>query len=382
MKDFPLIRSPKAAAVSTLLMVLPLLLLSGSALGGMYAVLLVLYLLPTAACLSAAVSGLMPMALGNAAGLFAMYRLFGNQGLVLASVYLLPILALFLLAVSLRIPFRQACPAMIGVHAAVLAGCFLLVQSWTGGRLYEAAGEQAAALMSRWDLGDTMLYQLYSMGMIDLPESLEGSALMPVLGGYVLSAAARQDLLLSLSTMITRTLSLLVPNVIVTQSILGGVACLLLPLRFGYIAAEKRAYLAAPRKEAGEGEVGSEAAPAAPPVDFPTLDMPRFETWHLPRGMGWQVGLLLLAGYLLRSSAHPTAAIAGTVLYSAGHAIFSIQGAALVNFMQKSKGTRRGWRVIVPILLLLFSLLVFIGIFDQISNIRRLRKPREPKEEI
>ena len=93
-------------------------------------------------------------------------------------------------------------------------------------------------------------------------------------------------------------------------------------------------------------------------------------------------GLLLLAGYLLRSSAHPTAAIAGTVLYSAGHAVFSIQGAALVNFMQKSKGTRRGWRVIVPILLLLFSLLVFIGIFDQISNIRRLRKPREPKEEI
>ena len=181
MKDFPLIRSPKAAAVSTLLMVLPLLLLSGSALGGMYAVLLVLYLLPTAACLSAAVSGLMPMALGAAAGLFAMYRLFGNQGLVLASVYLLPILALFLLAVSLRIPFRQACPAMIGVHAALLAGCFLLVQSWTGGRLYEAAGEQAAVLMSRWDLGDTMLYQLYSMGMIDLPESLEGSALMPVL---------------------------------------------------------------------------------------------------------------------------------------------------------------------------------------------------------
>ena len=386
MKDFPLIRSPKGAAVSTLLMVLPLLLLSGSALGGMYAVLLVLYLLPTAACLSAAVSGLMPMALGAAAGLFAMYRLFGNQGLLLSSVYLLPILALFLLAVSLRIPFRQVCPVMIGVHAAALAGCFLLVQSWTGGRLYEAAGEQAAALMSRWELGDTMLYQLYSMGMIDLPESLEGAALMPVLGGYVLSAAARQDLLLSLSTMITRTLSLLVPNVIVTQSILGGVACLLLPLRFGYIAAEKRAYLAAPREEAGEGrregEDEGEAAPAAPPVDFPTLDMPRFETWHLPRGMGWQVGLLLLAGYLLRSSAHPTAAIAGTVLYSAGHAVFSIQGAALVNFMQKSKGTRRGWRVIVPILLLLFSLLVFIGIFDQISNIRRLRKPREPKEEI
>ena len=373
MKDFPLFRSPRAAVTGTLLTALPLLLLSSSALGGLYVVMIVLFLLPAALCITAAVCGLLPMGLGLAAGLVAMGRLFGRQGLILAGLYMLPVLAVFLLAVALRIPFKRACPALIGVHAAALAGCYLLLQAWTGGSLYTAAGERAAQLMRTWEMGDSMLYQLYTTGLIGLPETLEGTALVPVLGGYTLSDAAREDLLLSLSTMVTRSLALLIPNMIVTQSILGGVACLLLPLRLGYIAQERRAFLAAPQEESGGGE-----GPA--PVDFPDLGMPRFETWHLPRGIGWQVGLALAAGYLLRGSANPPLAVAGILLYSAGHAIFSIQGAALVYFMQKLRGTKRVWRVIVISALFLFSVLVFIGIFDQMNNIRGLRKPREPKE--
>ncbi len=374
MKDFPLFRSPRSAVAGTLLTALPLLILSGSLLSGMYAVMLVLFLLPAALCITAAVCGLLPMTLGAAAGLIAMGRLFGQQGLMLAAVYVLPILASFLLAVSLRVPFKRACPGLIGVHVAVLAGCYLLLQSWAGGSLYTAAGEKAAQALKNWELGDNMLYQLYSMGLIGLPEELQGTALTPVLGGYTLSEAAREDLLLSLSTLVTRSLALLIPNVIVTQSILGGVACLLLPLRFGYIAQERRAFLSPSGEESG-GEGPS-------PVDFPDLGMPKFETWHLPRGIGWQVGLALAAGYLLRNSVNPAVSVAGIILYSAAHAVFSIQGAAMVYFMQKLRGTKRVWRVIVIAALFLFSVLVFIGIFDQINNIRGLRKPREPKEGI
>ena len=116
-------------------------------------------------------------------------------------------------------------------------------------------------------------------------------------------------------------------------------------------------------------------------VDFPDLQMPRFETWHLPRGIGWQVGAALVAGYFLRSSASEGLRVAGAILYTAARSLFIIQGAALVNFMQKARGTKRTWRVIVPILLMLFSVLVFLGIFDQISNIRGLRKPRDTKED-
>ncbi|MBR1584850.1 MAG: DUF2232 domain-containing protein [Clostridia bacterium] len=376
MKDFPLYRSPKAAVVSTLLIALPLLLLSSTALSGLYAVFLVIFLLPMAACVAGMVGGLLPMTLGILAGLLAMARLAGARGATLAALYLLPIAACFVLVIALRVPFRQSCPAMIGVHVLALAGCYMLLQGWTGGSLYTAAGQAVVDALENWDLGDLMLYQLFSMGILDLPDHLQGSMLLPVLGGYTLSAAAKQDLLLSLNALVNDMLTALIPNLIVSQSILGGVGCLLLPLRFGYIAAERRAFLS----ESAEGTMTDENGRAQ--VDFPDLQMPRFETWHLPRGIGWQVGAALAAGYFLRASSNAAMNIAGILLYSAAHAVFTIQGAALVNFMQKSRGTKRVWRVIVPVLLMLLSVLVFLGIFDQISNIRGLRKPREPKEEI
>ena len=375
MKDFPLWRSPKAAIVSTLLIAAPVLLLSLSPLSGMYAVLLVIFLLPLAVCLAGLTAGALPMLLGTAAGLVSLTVLGGRPGLILGSVYLLPIVAAFVLVVALRVPFRQSCPALIGVHLLALAGCYLLLQSWSGGNLYDQAGVAVMNALDRWELGDTMLYQLYSMGLVDLPENLRGSALQRVLGGYVLSEAARSDLLLSVRTLVTTLLSSLVPNLIVSQSILGGVGCLLLPLRFGYLAAERRAFLS----ETAEGTVTDAQGRAQ--VDFPDLQMPRFETWHLPRGIGWQVGAALVAGYFLRSSASEGLRVAGAILYTAARSLFIIQGAALVNFMQKARGTKRTWRVIVPILLMLFSVLVFLGIFDQISNIRGLRKPRDTKED-
>lgn len=373
MKDFPLFRSPRAAAIGVVLMALPTVGLSLLPLGGLYATLAVLFLLPAAMCISGLVCGAAPMMAGAAFGLVSMYWVGGSRGLTLGAVYLLPILAAFVLIVALRIPFKQGCPAMIGVHLLAMAGCFLMLQQWAGGRLYAAAGNAVMNVLDRWELGDTMLYQLYAMGMIDLPDALSGTAIQRVIGGYALSEAARSDLLLSVRSLVSGALAAMVPNVIVSQSILGGVACLLLPLRFGYIAAEKRAFLEAPVAEEGE-------EPRRAPVDFPDLQMPKFESWHLPRGIGWQVGLALVIGYFLSTRSGTPAGIAGTILYSASRAVFSIQGAALVNYMQKTRGTKRVWRVIVPLLLMLFSVLIFLGIFDQISNVRGLRKPREPKE--
>ena len=116
-------------------------------------------------------------------------------------------------------------------------------------------------------------------------------------------------------------------------------------------------------------------------VDFPTLDMPPFQTWHIPRGIGWQVGVALIGGYLLRYSRTFALKIAGIMLYGAASSVFMIQGAAFINFIQKRRGSRRFWRVIVPLLLMTTPFLTFIGIFDQMNNARGLRKPPEPKED-
>ena len=371
------VRSVKSAVVGSLLLMIPyLLLLPGREILGplpaVYAVMLTVYLLPLALCLVTMVCGVLPMLIGLITALSTITTLMGTTGLALCALYALPVVGTFLTLVQMQVPFKKSCPIMIGVHVAALALVFAVSQKMTGGDLYNQAGSAVADFLKSWDLGDLLLYEFYSMGLIDLRESLRDNALQSGLYSFTLSDAAREDMLLSVRTMITGQLQLLIPNLIATQSILGGVACLLLPLRFGYLAEEKRAFL----RDEPMGELGEKQK-----VDFPTLDMPPFQTWHIPRGIGWQVGVALIGGYLLRYSGAFALRIAGIMLYGAASSVFMIQGAAFLNFFQKRRGSRRFWRVIVPLLLMTTPFLTFIGIFDQMNNARGLRKPPEPKED-
>ncbi len=381
MKDrLPLVRSVKSCIVGTLLIALPFFffLLPGQRellgpLPAMYASMLILFLLPAALCLAAMVCGTLAAALGLAAAFASIALLTGEPGLTLTAVYVLPVMITFLLIIFYQIPFRKSCPAMIGVHVAALAAAYALAQRMAGGSFYTAAGNAVADFLGNWEMGDMMLYQLYSSGLIGLKNEVTENVLLQVPGGYQLSAAARADMLLSVRSMVTEALQSLIPSLIVSQSVLGGVACLLLPLRFGFLAEEKRAFL-----REGPGELTEDGKQK---INFPTLEMPPFSLWHIPRGIGWQVGTALAAGYVLRLSKAPVLNIAGVLLYTAASSVFMVQGAAAVNFLQKSRGARRLWRVIVPLLLMTIRVLTVIGIFDQISNFRGLRKPPEPKED-
>ena len=294
MKDFPLYRSSQACFAGLLLIVGPLIIFSVSSLTVLYVVFAVLFLLPMAVCIAGLCCGLIPMAAGTLAGLLAMYHALGPTGLGLTAIYLLPIVGAFVAIIHWRVPFWKGCAALIGVHLVSLAAVYVLLQQLTGWQLYAAAGNAAADWLRNWELGDIMLVQLYSSGLIDMEASLQQDL-------YTLSDAAREDMLLSVRTLVTSQLETLVPNIIVSQSILGGVLCLLLPLRFGFIAEEKRAFL---RKNQGrpvkraEDDPGpvlipdaeTEKAEPAPKekIDFPDLGMPPFHQWHIPRGKGWR----------------------------------------------------------------------------------------------
>lgn len=379
MKDFPLIRSPRAVLIGSAAVAVPVLLFAFTMMGWMYVPMMVIFLVPAALCLVAAVCGSLATLAGEAAALAAMGWLFGARGAMLTALYTAPILMAFAWIVIRRVDFKKGCFALIGVHLAALALCFMLLRGWAGGDIYGAAAEAASRALDQWDLGDLLLYELYMFGLIDLPQTLQETALVPTLDGLgmALSDAARSDLLLSLTVRVRSVLFSLVPSVIVSQSILGGVCCLVMPLRFGFIAQERRAFkAAAPMPQPAEGD-----APPHPPVDFPTLNMPPFHTWHLPRGMGLQAGLALIAGYFLQNNANPALCIAGIILYAAARTLFTVQGASFINFLQKQRNRRRVWRVIVPAALMLTPVPIFAGVFDQIVNIRGLRAPRQPKEE-
>ncbi len=380
-KQLPLVRSVKACVTGALLVALPFLffMLPGQRILGplpaLYASLLILYLLPAALCLVTTVCGLASALAGLAAAMACMAALTGPQGMGLAALYLVPVFAAFLIVMRFEIPFWKSLLTMIAVHAAALTAVFLLARGMAGGDLYTGAGSAVASFLESWDMGDLMLYQLYSMGMIDLKSDLAGSALVQVAGGFQLSDAARADMLLSVRSLITSLMRGMAPHLIVSQSITGGTACLLLSLRFGFLAEEKREFLRNdPAAEEAEGD-------RKRPVNFPDLGMPPFNQWHIPRGMGWQVGVALAAGYVLRASDTPALETAGVLLYGAASAIFTVQGLAVVNFLQKKRGSRRFWRVLVPLLLSGTAIPMIAGLFDQINNFRGLRKPPEPKED-
>ena len=381
-KQLPLVRSVKACVIGALLVSLPFLffMLPGQRildpLPALYASLLILYLLPTALCLVTMVCGLASAMAGLMAALACMASLAGSQGLLLTALYLAPVFAAFLIVIRYEIPFWKSLLALIITHAAALTAVYLLARNMAGGDLYGGAGDAVANFLENWDMGDLMLYQMYSMGLIDLKSELAGNALLEVMGGYQLSAAARADMLLSVRSLITGLLRSMVPHLIVSQSITGGTACLLLSLRFGFLAEEKREFLRSDDTiiEEAEGEKKR-------PVQFPDLGMPPLNQWHIPRGMGWKVGVALAAGYLLRVSDSPAMSTAGVLLYGAASSIFAIQGIAAVNHFQKKRGTRRFWRVLLPLLLMTTGFPVIIGVFDQINNFRGLRKPPEPKED-
>ena len=290
MNTFPLIRSLKSAVAGTVLVAVPMLLLSFSPLTGIYAAMLFLMVYPLAVCIVGAVCGLAPMIVDALAGIYALGMLLGLKGAGIGAVYLLPILAGFLLLVHFRVPFWKGCGALICVHVAAFAGVYLWARSLAGGQLYALAGDAAVQALGSTEIGDTLLYQFYSMGLIGLPDDLAQNAVQTGPLGYLtLSDAARQDLLLSVRALVENTLAAAVPNLIISQSILGGVMCLYLPLRFGFLAQEKREFIADAASEAVVMDAKGKRA-----VNFPDLHMPPLSQWHLPRGVGWKVGAALI----------------------------------------------------------------------------------------
>lgn len=375
MNAFPLIRSPKAALFGTLAVVLPLLLTALSPLTGMYTVMLALFLLPLALCTVSMTGGLLPLGVSLLGALYAMFLLLGGDGILLTGVYVLPILLVFAGVIAFRVPYIKAGAALVLSHVASLTAVYLILQQWTGQALYSAAGDAVAAFLRENDLADQILYMFYQSGMITLPESMKETMLIPVEDMFILSPEAKADLILSAANMISSLLSALVPSLLVSQSILGGLGCLYIPLRQGFITASREAF----KKEGDEGYITGEDGKKK--LDFPDIGTPPLSMWYMPRGVGGKIFLALMAGLILQMMASPAAVIAGTLLYTAASTLFLVQGIALINFMQKSRGTKRIFRIIVPALLMMFSVLSMVGMFDQFTNIRRLRKPRDSKEE-
>lgn len=360
MRVIPLLRSPGAAARWIVLMLLPFALTLASPLLAPYAILLIYYLAPLCVCLTAVLGGLVPMLAGVVACMMTLHRLFGLTGALMGCLYLAPVAAAFAVVFALRLPFlRAAAVAAAAMFLSQLA-VFLILQSMTGGRMYEAAGDAVAAYVAGSESCDALLVTLYQSGLIGAAGELSGDMLIEAIGGFTLTDAARADFLLSLSTAVRTLLSAFVPGALVSQSVYTGVGAVALGVRLGRVAWQRKAF----KRSDGETE------------KFPDLGMPPLAKWHLPRGWGLRVGVLAV-GYPLMALGGGTLALAGALMYAAFSAVYAVQGVAFVNFVQHKRDSKRGWRIAAPLLLFLLArqALVILGVVDQISGARGLRPP-------
>ena len=368
MEQLPVVRTVKGALIGAAVF---------AALMGLCATPFVLWIIPLMYLFGACAVATVALAQGLLPGAFALlccgggaYLAFGQAGALLALGFAgLPAVALCILAAR-RVPFWKMTGALVVLQGVCQVALLMILQAQVTGSVYQAAGRAAVNWMQEQEVCDSLLVSLYRYGLIGMEDALKENTLVTVMGGYVLSDAARADMLLSLNTLVAGLLEGLVPSLLVSQSIYGGVLTAALPLKCA-----GRAYTRAAVREEGQEKRG-----LVRNLPVPDVGMPPFEKWFLPRGWGIRVGVLAL-GYVLSMVTDGAMAVLGQMLCGVFSAVYTVQGLSTLNFLQRKRGTRRGWRIAAPVLMMCFlpTATLILGLADQVLNLRMLR-PLPPQK--
>ena len=398
MRKLAMIRSLKAAVFLSVLMLMPLFVMQSQAFYSAYAIALCALYLPGLLYMAALWGGLLPAAVGLVSGVLAAWLPYGWESGVRMLIYLAPGLLALLICAARDVPFHKT--ALITV-AAEMAGGFavlLIMNRQADGALAQKLADQFGQLIQESDQRDTLLLAMLQSGYARLDPSMYGQA-TNFFGG--LSALGREELLLSLKTTLTEMLRLL-PALLITYAIWHGLAGIGAGIYFGrrsvirQIVDQRRKELMAQALEQRRAELESGAAPG--PVrlqsqeqmmrelsgrceeelrDFPTLRMPPFSYWHLPRRIGLMAALPAL-GYLVALTVKtPQAQLIGNMLGAVFTALYTIQGMASLDYVIGHAHRPLGLRcAILAVVTVLFSrAFLVLGILDQLANFRKLRPP-------
>ena len=327
--------------------------------------LMFLYLLGCCAlCTVTLTAGVLPALLCLALSAAGMYQALGMGTMVCVLAYLVPTWLLFMGLYMYKVRYLYCFAAMIACQVVTQTAIFLVLNLMVGGELFAKAAETVCHLLADSEFGDMLLISMSQYGLIGLSGDLLDGAVMTTDLGYVLSDSARQELLLSLRSLVISTLTALLPGMLISQSIETGLLCHMWPrhrLARRHAAPEELTEMPAPPKE---------------------NELPHISYWHIPRPWGLRIGILG-AGYFLSSAQNGALSMLGQMFFSLFTCVFAIQGLATLNFVQHKRGTSYPWRVALPIILTLMlpNTLTFLGIMDQMTNMRMLRPPKHNPDE-
>ena len=211
------------------------------------------------------------------------------------------------------------------------------------------------------------LNAFYQYGFLSLPAELAENPLVGAArGGWTFSPAALDEFYRQAQARIDLWLRSLLPTLISSYSVSYGVLGVYLSLRLG--GRHARALVA-------RGQTAQSAEDVCP-----QLGLPPFAAWHLPTTPGRALMVLAGLSFLLRLSGSVTLSLAGQMMYNVASSFLVIQGLSVLEYLQRKRGVRLGFsRVLMALLFLLLpTAMLILGVFDQISDPRKLRTPQHP----
>ena len=109
---------------------------------------------------------------------------------------------------------------------------------------------------------------------------------------------------------------------------------------------------------------------------FPLPDMPSFSTWYIPRKISLYL-FPLAVGYLMTMFTRGIFQLAGQMMYAVFATVYMIQGLSTASWWLKRMFSSSAIRLVILIIIFFLGqgVLVWIGLFDQFMDIRRLRSP-------
>ena len=361
----------RAALTSCLLCVMILAFLSSSIMPAFSLTMISISVMPVYLVMTGLIAGFVPLSICALGTLGCLWVTGGTTLALFGALYLLPMLFAFVYGMTKRVHFWKTLGSMVGTLFVSQVLIFAILQNMTGGQLYETAANAAASLIANGAGRDTVLYTFLNAGLLGLPESMRDTALIQVNGYYTFSDAAVTELLNQVRSQVSGILQSIMPSLLVSGSILYSVIGLGGGMYFGQRSRHRRAVRL-----------------NEPEQDIPDLDMPPLSKWHIPRPWGLRIGILGLGYFLVKVTGNTTVSIIGALMWQVFATLYSLQGLATIHHNQKMRGTGKFWRVALIVAALTISfmqtVLIIMGVMDQITNMRGLRPqlpPRENREE-
>ena len=369
MRSLKLYTSPRAALWSLLPLAALLYLQTRMPFSGLYLGMMMLLAMPFVLQIILTVAGLAPAALALVLCAGAMQLSVGPMGTLAALIYLLPPIAAYVICLELKLHWPKAM-LLIGASLALATLLlFLYARQSLGADPFAALTRSATEAMESLPERDYFLDSLYRLGFLQLPDQIAASPLVPKDGGgYTFSEAALAEFYKQLSLRLDLWFRALLPTLVSSFSVWLGVAGLYISTHYGKRHAQRLAF---------RGPEGLKQESV-----FTGISLPDFAKWHIPKPQGF---LLFACGgiYLLtRLSPGGSLSLAGQMLYQLFAAFFSIQGLSLINHLQKRGNSRPFMRVLsmIGLLLILPQAAVLIGVYDQLTDARKLRGTKDKQD--